>query len=168
MHVAIRIGRCTRTVAVSVFLLTRAYDRAYVRVHTRASEYASRIIGSEHLSYKIAMDTCQGNIKLRSSDPPEPPPRVRRSRSGCTCCMHMHVQDTLVDRDGKLRYHARPRVSLMRCGLTPLCYPTSPSTFLSLSLSTSSRGTTSLSTHYPNYTLSMIRINDRPGNDVLS
>lgn len=46
-----------------------------------------------------------------------------------TCYMHMHVQDILVDRDGKLRYHARPRVSLMRRGLTPLCSPT----YLSLS-----------------------------------
>lgn len=30
----------------------------------RAREYAVRIIASEHLSYKIAVDTCQGNIKL--------------------------------------------------------------------------------------------------------
>ena len=30
----------------------------------RAREYAVRIIAGEHLSYKIAVDTCQGNIKL--------------------------------------------------------------------------------------------------------
>lgn len=30
----------------------------------RAREYVVRIIASEHLSYKIAVDTCQGNIKL--------------------------------------------------------------------------------------------------------
>lgn len=36
----------------------------HTRSFSRAREYAVRIIASEHLSYKIAVDTCQGNIKL--------------------------------------------------------------------------------------------------------
>lgn len=95
--------------------------RVYIYLYT----HASRIIGSEHLSYKIVMDTCQGNIKLGSSI--QNYLCVRLHYAGY---MHMHVQDILVDRDGKLRYHARPRASLMRCGLTPLCFPT---LYLSLS-----------------------------------
>ena len=76
----------------------------------------------------------------------------------------MHVQDIFVDRDGELRYHARPRVSLMRCGLTPLCSPTC----LSLSLSWLPLLLPILpSTHYPNYTLLMTQINERPRNNLL-
>lgn len=60
MYMCIRVGVCTRTL-----------------------QYGSRIIGSEHLSYKIAMDTCQGNIKLRSSTYNHP--CGRRTR------LHVHV-----------------------------------------------------------------------------
>lgn len=56
------------------------YSRAS-RVRARAREYASRIIGSEHLSYKIAMDTCQGNIKLRGSTLNHPRVRLLRLRA---------------------------------------------------------------------------------------
>lgn len=113
----------TDTITVTIHSHTCEYSehanafmhRVYIYLYT----HASRIIGSEHLSYKIVMDTCQGNIKLGSSI--QNYLRVRLYYAGY---MHMHVQDILVDRDGKLRYHARPRASLMRCGLTPLCFPT--------------------------------------------
>ena len=113
----------------------------YIYLYT----HTSRIIGSEHLSYKIVMDTCQGNIKLGSSTQNHLRVRLHYARY-----MHMHVQDILVDRDGKLRYHARPRASLMRCGLTPLCFPTP----LSLPLLTSIIATQPPYQHTnPNYTV---------------